>query len=401
MKILILEDNDKKFADVFSVIKTNNMSFNARAKDFYEFIMYINREKYDLVITDLLVPRFSDTTEESDITQDLLQNIRDINCINFSTPVVAITAFDTAAQSNFLNLNKFGICVLTYKEDNISWKDDFIKLVNASRPKPSYDCIIICALEKEAHAYSQIGIEVGDVYEYQGFLVQEIVFKHGNGLIIRTPRMGLVNTAITTSRAIELFKPKVVAMSGICAGIAGKSNIYDIIIPEICHQHDTGKWTSNGFVPELYQVTLDSSLSTKLKALVADSSFKQAVVSSATFEDQTEIPIQKGIGLDFNFKIVPTSSGSAVIASSEMVSSIQEQHRKNEAFEMESYSLYEAARQSPLKPLFFSAKSVVDNGNEHKGDCYHRIACRIAAKTVVEIIERCELLSTVKPKAYL
>jgi hypothetical protein len=71
-----------------------------------------------------------------------------------------------------------------------------------------------------------------------------------------------------------------------------------------------------------------------------------------------------------------------------MVGIIQEQHRKNEAFEMESYSLYEAARQSPCKPLFFSAKSIVDNGDEKKGDHYHRIACILSAKTVVEIIDR-------------
>lgn len=302
--------------------------------------------------------------------------------------MIALTAYDVAAESNFKDLNKFDICVLNYKENSNCWENAFIKKINSTRPKPSYDFIIICALEKEAQAYQQIGCNLGDVYDYQGILVQDIKLAHSNGLIVRAPRMGLVNTAITTSRSIELFNPKIVAMSGICAGIKGRVNIYDVVIPEICHQHDTGKWTDKGFIPELYQVSLDSSLVSKFKALIVDIDFKQAVFSSVTIKEQSEIPPQQGIELKFEFKIVPTSSGSAVIASSQMLQSIQEQHRKNEAFEMESYSLYEAARQSPSRPLFFSAKSVVDNGDEQKGDCYHRIACCLSAKTVIEIIGR-------------
>ena len=55
---------------------------------------------------------------------------------------------------------------------------------------------------------------------------------------------------------------------------------------------------------------------------------------------------------------------------------------------MESYALYEAARQSLERPLFFSAKAVVDNGNSSKGDEYHRVAAILSAKTVYEIISR-------------
>lgn len=54
---------------------------------------------------------------------------------------------------------------------------------------------------------------------------------------------------------------------------------------------------------------------------------------------------------------------------------------------MESYALYEAARRSPLKPNYFSAKSVVDNGNTNKGDEYHRVAALISAKAVYGLIK--------------
>jgi hypothetical protein len=67
---------------------------------------------------------------------------------------------------------------------------------------------------------------------------------------------------------------------------------------------------------------------------------------------------------------------------------LKEQHRKNTAFEMESFALYEAARLSVSQPRFFSAKTVVDDGTETKGDHFHRIGCILSAKVVHELISR-------------
>ncbi|MNG30367.1 hypothetical protein D3C84_1159740 [compost metagenome] len=55
---------------------------------------------------------------------------------------------------------------------------------------------------------------------------------------------------------------------------------------------------------------------------------------------------------------------------------------------MESYAVYEAARLSPISPIFFSVKSVVDNGDVHKGDEYHEVACVLAANVTCELIVR-------------
>ena len=52
------------------------------------------------------------------------------------------------------------------------------------------------------------------------------------------------------------------------------------------------------------------------------------------------------------------------------------------------YSLYEAAAQSLVEPLFFGAKSVVDMGDAAKGDALHATACTLSARFVVEVLER-------------
>jgi len=92
--------------------------------------------------------------------------------------------------------------------------------------------------------------------------------------------------------------------------------------------------------------------------------------------------------LEFSVSLASASSGSAVIADEEVLSNIKSQHRKMTAFEMESYALYEAARQSLEAPVFFSAKAIVDNGNAQKGDNFHRVAALISAKAVYELINR-------------
>jgi nucleoside phosphorylase len=198
--------------------------------------------------------------------------------------------------------------------------------------------------------------------------------------------MGLVNSAILSSRAIEIFKPKLICMSGICAGIDGKAKIYDVIIPDICHQHDAGKWTKEGFIPELYDVPLDHVTQITIDKIIKDCSFIPTVKEGVVLRGN-EFPPNSEV-LDFSVYLAPASSGSAVVADDKILDNIKVQHRKKTAFEMESYALYEAARQSLESPVFFSAKSVVDNGNSHKGDEFHRVAAILSAKVVNEIIKQ-------------
>ena len=66
-------------------------------------------------------------------------------------------------------------------------------------------------------------------------------------------------------------------MSGICAGIEGKVNIYDVVISSMCHQHDSGKWTSEGFIPELYTVPLLHQTQVDINLLIQEDSFKNDI----------------------------------------------------------------------------------------------------------------------------
>ncbi|SGY89112.1 phosphorylase family protein [Moritella viscosa] len=387
MNILILEDNQDKRDALVKVVAELEMEIEYRVcKTFHEFVKEINRNKYDLVVADLMVPLFRDSTDEQDISDRLIEDIRDLQCKNFRTPVIAVTKFDKLAESNFCGLNMYDITVITYDEAVGTWKDPFLRKIESCIPEKSYEFVIVCALDKEADAYLEAGYNVSNSFTLHGVACRTISINSIKGLIVTPTRMGLVNAAILSARSIDLFKPKLICMSGICAGIEGKANIYDVIIPEICHQHDSGKWTAEGFIPELYSVQLHHNTMLKISNIIKGRDFIDTL-KDKIIPSRNEYPIGNDL-FDFNVYLASTSSGSAVVADDETLGNIKTQHRKMTAFEMESYALYESARQSLESPIFFSAKAVVDNGDSQKGDEYHRIAALISAKTVHEIIKR-------------
>lgn len=203
-------------------------------------------------------------------------------------------------------------------------------------------------------------------------------------LIVTCPRMGLVVASIVTTKALEYFRPKVICMSGICAGLkANGANIYDLIISDTSYQHDAGKWTNGKLVSEIYPVQLDADVKTFISSKIIDNEdLEDRLIQGVSFErdEYHDKHIKPKIKLEI------TSSGSTVISDSDMLKSIGMTHRKLHSFEMETFALYESARMSPLKPKFFSCKCVVDDGSESKGDSYHKLACLFSAKCTVEII---------------
>lgn len=81
-----------------------------------------------------------------------------------------------------------------------------------------------------------------------------------------------------------------------------------------------------------------------------------------------------------------TSSGSAVIAQNGRTSTLAVGQRKLVGFDMEVYSMYEAARHAARRSAYFAAKAVVDDGGNNKGDHFHRIGCLLSAKFVTHAI---------------
>ena len=387
MDILVLEDGETKYSDVCTHLNKSVCEVDlVRATYLADFLRFVERRKFDLIIVDLLVPRFKDSADVDDVTTEIIEACRDPGCTNRSTPVVALTAFDDASDNNYKALNAADVAVLTFDPEG-RWKNALDKKCLSARPKKGYDVVIVCALSKEVDGFANAGYRLGNSFIAGNLVCRELQIGDCSGLIVTAARMGLVSCAITATQALESFSPKLICMSGICAGIDGKANILDVAIAEICHQHDFGKWSVNGYEPEVYAVPIKTKLRAQLKQIIEDDpEFKISILEGIAVLDD-ELP--EGVDqIPVKVYMTPASSGSAVIADSKMVEIIKEQQRKGVIFEMESFALYEAARLHPSDVPFFSAKAVVDNGTVSKGDKFHRLACILSAKVVFESIKR-------------
>lgn len=394
MEILILEDADAKFEEVRAHVSASEVgSVVTRAFFLSDFNKIIERKKFDLIVVDLLVPRFKDSIEAEDVSTEIVEACRDTLCINKSTPMLALTAFDDASDENYKELNSYDISVAKFAQDG-RWREVLTQKIGVSRPKKKFDVVIVCGLAKEVAGFSEAGYSLGDTFIHGNLDCREISIGCWSGVLVTSARMGLVTCAITTTQAIESFSPKLLCMSGICAGIKGKAKLLDVAIAEVCHQHDFGKWSVSGYEPEIYSIPLKAKLRAQLKKIVDDEKdFGSCILKDVEY-DKDELPdsMQR---LGANVYLTVASSGSAVVADERMVEIIRDQQRKGSIFEMESFALYEAARLHPSDIPVFSAKAVVDDGTAGKNDKYHRLACILAARTVYECVRRLSMVSDV------
>jgi nucleoside phosphorylase/CheY-like chemotaxis protein len=386
MKILLIEDTPTK-KDAIEAVIVQALSQNANHPiiSHAENLIQARRElcttQFDLVIFDMYLPDGSRATTERDCSQDLITEFSVSK--NYQTEAIALTQFEISEIEDIQSFNRAGITLVDYNESQ-DWVTALKQKLNRAAQSVKCDFLIFCALAKERMAFQDSDCQIGQSINISGMNCIEVKIGDSNGLIIKPHNMGLVNMAIIASKAIELFQPKIVAMSGICAGIKGESKYLDIIVGKICWEYQTGKWKDGEFKQEPYQADLSRHLQVDLEQSTECSTTLNSIRAGLF---NTELATMK-------IKVAGISSGSAVIADEDMMQRIGHQHRKMAGLEMEMYSLYEAAAQSLCNPLCFGAKAVVDMGDSSKGDIFHDTGCLISARyTALMLQEQLKKLS--------
>lgn len=385
MKILILEDEDDKYneiqSEIYQIIPDAEIQ---RERNWYHYAHATLNTKFDLILLDLLVPRSEKDDTVEDHHEQLVSTTRDYESKSFSTPAIVLTRYTENPGDFVYDLNAVDINVIPFN-DRGAWKEALKLKLLAAQPKKKYEFVIVCALDKEIAAFEGLTDNLGPVKTISGLVCREAQIDAYKGVIVRANRMGLVAAAVVATMALERFAPRLICMSGICGGIPGESGIYDILVTQTCHQHDAGKWNNDGFRSEHYDVQVSVDVHNELLALCSDAELKKFMLEGLN-PGKSELP--DGMErLTCNIKAdAPTSSGSAVMAENGRTSSLTSGQRKLAGFDMEIYSVYEAARLASNKPAFFAAKTVVDDGGKNKGDKFHRIGCLLSAKFIVKAI---------------
>lgn len=383
MNILILEDEDDKYNNISASVEKvfNNRTINIqRCKDINSAMRAIGAGNIDLIIADLLVPQIQGQVEIDASAQlcDILEKQPSAKRAKW----IVVSRFDNALAGARQIFSVHGVAIINYADED-RWRAALEACLNTIAGATQFDFVVFCALEKERKGFTHVhNATLGDTLSLGGLNCQHLSIQGYHGLCIRTPQMGLVDSAIACSRALEMFRPKAVAMSGICGGRSSEVAIGDLVIPETCWNYQSGKFTKGALIFEPVSVPIPNWVSTELAQLI-DHEAVNTIYDDLTIGDE----YSRGLCMQ------PMVSGSSVVADASMVDEIGLQHRKVAGIDMEMYSIFRAAWQFyDNQAVYFGAKTVVDLADKEKSDSYHANGCAISARFValalVKILDR-------------
>jgi nucleoside phosphorylase len=196
-------------------------------------------------------------------------------------------------------------------------------------------------------------------------------------------RMGMVSSALVSSKLIELLRPRFLVMVGICAGVKAKTGIGDVIVADPSWDYQSGKRVREKdaatFAISPHHIAAPAIIRTRFDQLKADRSALSGI-SEAWSNPPTQPP---------RLLCGPLASGSAVLADGESVNEIKAQHRDLLGIEMEAYGVYSAAAfASRPQPKAVAIKSVCDFADADKDDSAQRFAAYMSAQVMRVFFER-------------
>jgi len=374
MTIMLIEDDNSKAKKIEEHLLKKGVMHNdiIRVCTMTDFAANLN-EDIQLFIIDCKLPSL-DNGAASQNGQAILESIIKSGCNQ--ALLLAISSYPNDFPELRSRFEAHG-CILADYSDEKGWKSTLDHLLIQLNKNYKLDFLIFCALQEERNPYITLmhGKRViqGDLDCY------DIEINERKGSVILLPQMGLVNAAVIAGLSIERFKPKIICMSGICAGFNDYAEMGQLFISKMAFEYQSGKWISDGFLQEPYQVSLDNNTLTKL----------QIILQSETLINDLESGFQ---GNRPSKSILPNmgifTSGSAVISAQEKMNDIKELHRKVNALDMEVFAIKRAAELSPYQPKCICAKTVVDLGNKEKGDSIHSYGSYISAKFIIKALEQ-------------
>jgi nucleoside phosphorylase/CheY-like chemotaxis protein len=375
MKILIIEDDEDKRAATAGFVEGLGVPSDRIlvAKDMAEFMGKFD-DQVSICVIDLRLPAYEGAGPEQNGI-GILQALDSAGATHVK--LLAISAYPEEFADIRPQFESRGCLLIDYDRKDV-WQNILKQMILQVQSAEVLDFLIFCALRSERAPYTGMP-ELAGVARIKDTLTRyDVAIAGKSGTIIVLPRMGLVDAAVMAGRCIEKFKPRVVAMSGICAGFPDRAELGQLLVSELAYEYQSGKWTDDGFSGEPYQVPISEDLRVLTHKLLDD--------------PQLLARLEKGWSSDRPAKMTEPklalfTSGSAVIASGELIDQVAAYHRRVSGLDMEVYAVMRAAQIAVCKPDVLCAKTVVDLAGGDKNDRLHPYGCEISARFTVEALQ--------------
>jgi nucleoside phosphorylase len=195
-------------------------------------------------------------------------------------------------------------------------------------------------------------------------------------------RKGMAWSSALATKMVLRFKPTLIAMTGICAGVEGKTCLGDVIVADPTWDWGSGKHSENEDGSPVFRLSpvqrgLSSELSGICYEICRSDEFKQRVKSNWKFKTPEG---------QFSAHVGPMASGASVIANDSTAQLIVAQNRDLIAIEMEAFAVMAASEYAITpSPKSIAIKSVCDFADRKKGDDWQEYAAYTSAEFANEL----------------
>lgn len=237
--------------------------------------------------------------------------------------------------------------------DNILLNDS-----SSTAEKDSYDILIVCALPEERdRVFDAFSVSEEDrrrtIQSFRSdynFIYQKFSYAGFNIAIVTQNTMGMATATSLTTRAILAMKPKLVAMTGICAGRKGKVGLGDILVADQIFDYTAGKKYVDKFAPRPLSFSTDDAIRNYISAAILNND----QLSDSILQTWRGTRISHRISI--HMKAI--ASGTAVIDDEQTMASAAAVQDNLYGIDMEGYGV--ALASSALRTRWVVIKAVQD-----------------------------------------
>ncbi|WP_075306389.1 response regulator [Hyalangium minutum] len=397
LSVLVVDDEQMKLERFVKIlvaagVQRDNITI---AQNSYDARDKLRRNQYSLMILDLALPNRPEERPSDTGGLDLIDEIHERDGFYRPMHIVVVTAREDLSRLHEARLANRLINLLYFDHSSERWQNQLKMLISdlfrikQSRSPVRYNkdvCVLTALREPELRAVRDLpwGFDSARLLDHSSFYYEGSFAMGGQNFSVvasAAPRMGLVATTLHAMKYIEAFRPRVLVMTGICAGLASRSNVGDVILATPVWEWQSGKRvkgkgkTDIGFLSDPHHLDVEPLVVSRFEQLIDNASVWSQIASG--WRGPKPPTSLKGI-------VGPVASGSVVLADGTTVLEIQEhQHRKIAGIEMEIYGLYAAAREvSEPRPLMFAMKSVSDLADSKKSDDFQSYAAYSSAQAL-------------------
>jgi nucleoside phosphorylase len=402
ISILLVEDNQAKISAIASIIEECALEVRLKVEmNVVDAKRQLQAKRFDLLLLDINLPPRASLPPEIDGGLEILRWLKARGQAHRPSYIVGITSFDESFQRAKIEFNNLIWQVIPVKLDESRWHSQLRETISTieGQIRPPFigdgvsyksDVLLVTALsDPELTAvlrlpadFQRLTVSHDASMYYKGRLTTDR--KSVNIVAVSASDKGLSGAAISATKGILSFWPKYLFMTGITAGLKGRTQIGDVIFADLSWDWGSGKIKKTKgkeqFIPAPYQRRLDETIARQVKDLSNDSEFLLRIWNEATMVKPKNPP---------RILLGGMASGASVLQSSDAVSRVLQQHKDVLAIEMEAFSIMFAAQIAPLpRPLPIVAKSVCDNGDGKKNDKFQEYAAYTAARVFAEFALR-------------